>query len=213
MDLANEVKTIKYPFVITMREFCKLLDRYGINVDPLSISYEGNETTVTYINVSVEQQLALLGTRALPLERLISKPEEPTKLDISIWELTNDRILVEKDIGRYWTFVFGENKVLIKLVTGATEFHRSTSTLIGGFADSEFVTPTLRFFHPINNWEFESIFLGRVFDDEERSDKIIVSGTHYEDQIPGEEDLSCIGRNYNIIAWKFQTFSKILKTI
>ena len=208
-DQNSDVKTntIVYPFVITMREFCKFLDKRGIKVDPISIANDETSTAIVYKYKPTQEHLKSLLVPQKALSSLASKPSEPTNLDILLWERTNGRILIEKDVGSYWRFIF-ENQILVKIIEGTNQvFHRTTSRDVGGFPD-DVDWPILRFYKPNSVWEFDSIFLGYVFGDGERPDRVVVSGSYYTDQDVGEEDLSCIGSNTHKIAWKLQTFAK-----
>lgn len=186
MDNLEDLKTIKYPFKLTMRELCKFLDKRGLeDVEPVSVSNDETETTVLYKSISVEERLKVLFGTNLSNNRLISSPKTPTALDISLYEKVGSTRLIERQMGRYWKFIFDDNHILTKLVTPAGTFHRSTSSDVGGFEEDP-DDEMLRFFCPKNAWEFDAIFLRFVFDDEKRSDKVIVSGEHYYDLEAGE---------------------------
>lgn len=201
----DEMKSVKYPFKTTMREFCKFLEKREIDVDPISITDDETGSTIVYKSVSIDEKLKnLFGAHNTPIDknRLYSIPKEPTKFDILLYDRIGSQTLVEKNFGRCWNFVFNDDKVLTKLIAGvSTIFHRTMSTEIGGgFEDDESLNLNLKFFCPKNGWEFDAIFIGYIFDEGKRSDNVILSAVHFYDLEAGEEISH--HNNGDTIAWK-----------
>jgi len=199
----DEIKSIKYPFKTTMREFCKFLEKREIDVDPISITDDETGSTIVYKNVSVDEKLKnLFGAYNTPIDknRLYNYPKEPTKFDILLYNRIGSRTLVEKNIGRYWNFIFNDDKILIKLVAGvSTIFYRTTSNEVGGELEDD-ESLNLKFFCPKNRWEFDAIFIGYIFDECKRSDNVILCASHFYDLEAGEE--IPYHNNGDTIAWK-----------
>ena len=92
--------------------------------------------------------------------------------------------LVEKRIGRYWTFAFDRDSkgILQTLSTSEQVFHRTDSEAVGGPVDHA----CLRFVGPQSaSGTFDAIFLFRVYT-KTRSDGVVVSGIYCADLNPHE---------------------------
>ena len=189
------MNTVKYPFTITLREFCKFLEKHNIDIEPLSITSE-KETLIVYRG-NVSEKLQTL-VEPYFYNNYKKVPEAPTDLDIFLWEIVKDKKLIEKYVGVEWKFVFLD-KILTKLISGKdTVFYRSTATEIGAFPDDDF-RPCLRFFCPKNAWEFDAIYLNTV---KGKEPNVVISGFRDYDIEAGEKNLCCIGKSNDNIEWK-----------
>jgi len=178
------MKSIRYPFKTSMREFCKYLDKRGIEtIEPISILVEENEkeekgegrTTIFYNEISQDENLKnLYGAETPPfLNRAsyISYPDKATELEQNLW-IFKDKMLIEEGVGVYWKFNFDLDTRAIKNITCHNEIYHRTQNKLFPYS--------IVLVCPKNNWEANFIVLEDGIS-ESKSTRYthLVSGTIY----------------------------------
>lgn len=172
------MKSIHYPFKTSMREFCKYLDKRGIEtIEPISILVEEKgeiKTTIFYNEISQDENLKnLYGAETPPFidcASYISYPDKATELEQDLW-IFKDKMLIEEGVGSYWKINFDLDTRAIKNITCHKEIYHRTQNKLFPYS--------IVLVCPKNNWEADFIVLDGISESKSTRYTHLVSGTIY----------------------------------